>query len=84
MKLFILVIACVWSFGGVWPSTWETFSSPEEAAIYVWRTEQATSFQFEPDQRKYSLYEVNLAKGTLIEIDIPQLSFKKEEVNNAR
>jgi hypothetical protein len=80
MNVLILVITITWSFGisaHPVPSQKIIVGSPEEAAIYIYN-DRPLPYQVEPDQKKYTLYEIDLEKKTIKEIPIPELSFKAQ------
>jgi len=82
MKILILMITITCSFGGGYqnPSAIKVVESPEQAAIFIY-DDRPLSFQVEPDQKQYTLYEIDLVSKSIIEIDIPKLIFQSEIKN---
>jgi len=76
MKVLILAIMVTWSFSGGYQSTptFQTVSSPQEAAIRVWQ-DKRQAISVEADQKEYSLYQVDLKSKTIENIDIPEVFF---------
>ena len=80
MNILILVATITWSFGGGYQNTpsFIMVDSPERAAICVYN-DKPFPFEVEPDQKIYTLYDVDLEKKTIKEIPIPKLGFELPE-----
>lgn len=77
MKFLVLVIITTWSFGGGYQNTpiINMVSSPQKAAIQIWEDKLISQRTVEPDHKNYKLYEIDIEKKTIKEIEIPKLKF---------
>jgi len=81
MKIFVLVCSVVWSFGGEYPSTPQSYivDSPEMASLIIWQDGKSNNLMVEPDRsKKWTLYEVNFETKAVKEVPIPTMTFTKE------
>ncbi len=78
MKILLLIVLMSHAFSGVsdMPVTQKVVSSPEQAAILVWERQQSRSWP-EPEHYIGHLYEIDLDKMTVKEVDIPKISFQQ-------
>jgi len=78
MKILLFIILMSHYFTGIknMPVTQKVVSSPKQAAILLWEREQSVS-NFEPESYVGHLYEIDLAKKTIKEINIPKISFQQ-------
>jgi len=78
MKILVFIILMTYYFGGIkdMPVTQEVVSSPEQAAIILWKMQESVTY---PEPKSYvgHLYEIDLDKLTVKEIDIPKISFQQ-------
>jgi len=80
MKVLLLVIITAWSFAGgyyPYPPQIEVVGSIQTASIKVWEDEQLNELMVESDHKVYHLYEIDLEKKTINELEIPELKFEK-------
>lgn len=78
MKILLLIITMTYYFGGIidMPVNKQVVSSPEIAAVLLWEREQSVNYP-EPESYDAHLYEIDLEKMTIKEIDIPKISFQQ-------
>lgn len=76
MEILFLNITVSHYFSGIKdkPVIQEIVSSPELAAILLWKKQQSVSYP-EPEHYTGHLYEIDLGKMTIEEIEIPNISF---------
>jgi hypothetical protein len=80
MKLYLLVTLVMWAVSGEAPTPpdYQLFSSPENAAIYVYQDHDPKApplIPGGPKPKERFLYEVNLQTQTMREVSIPSLTF---------
>ena len=76
MKFLLLVTIITWSFamGNTGYSDRQIVDSPQDAAIIIYKN-TPNAFEVEPDRKRYELYEIDIEKKTIKEIEIPKLNF---------
>uniref|UniRef100_A0A6M3JBV1 Uncharacterized protein n=1 Tax=viral metagenome TaxID=1070528 RepID=A0A6M3JBV1_9ZZZZ len=80
MKILILVVVTLWSFGSPYPNPQKMIvNSPEEAAIIIRKFSESQRKMAEPDRYSYTLYEIDTEDATVKEIKIPRISFSSDK-----
>ena len=81
MKILFLIILMDHVFSGQHniPVVQEIVSSPEIAAVLLWKQQQNVSFP-EPEHYIGHLYEVDFKNKTIKEIPIPTIKFENDHI----